>query len=174
MSTVNPSFIIGALPRSGTAWFSTAFNTVCTGLCVHEGLGRYLSSGVPPVCDPRGSERVWGTCGSDALVPGVIPDGYKGAVYWIERDEEACRRSLVKCGVYNEGAWFLQLKWKHEFLSRYKPTIIPYEQLVGGLILVAFNDGCTLDWGKLQLVEEVRIVSRRWPDSVNNNQCEDR
>lgn len=157
---MTPDFVIACLPRSGSTWLSACLNTCSPDiLCIHEGLGR----GVVDVSD---SYRVVGSCGSDGLIQAFLPPDYAGKRYFLYRDEQEVKQSLIKCGVFTEEGWNIQLGLRDAWLSAYNPTILYYDKLVDAAVKVMLDMEAEVDWNKLLLMPELRIVSKRWPDSV--------
>lgn len=157
---MTPHFVISCLPRSGSAWLSTCLNTCSPDiLCVHEGLGR----GIVDVSDKY---RVVGSCGSDSLFGTFLPRDFSGKRYYLHRDEQQVKQSLIKCGVFTEEGWEIQLRMRDYWLSEYCPTILEYDKLVDSAVKVMLDMECEIDWNKLLLMPELRVVSKRWNDSI--------
>lgn len=167
-TTMEPLFYIGCLPRCGSAWLTAAINA-CTPLRAgHEVMGRYPDD--------------WflhfnGGVGSDILVPSIVQRAEENgvfnrlspkAIYYIHRPILEVKESLTKCGVFTPDTFVDQLIWDSDF---YEKRVDPrnrfeYSELYRLVRRLAFDLGVWCDEVKLQEMMSLRVTSRRWNDSI--------
>lgn len=125
MTTKN--FLIGALPRSGTAWIATLLNMHSGVFCYHDLVATATGDSYAKALQKPGFMAV-GDCSSAALAPAF--DDVQARRVFIERDEEACAESLVK--VMGDGAmaaFDASRKAANDWVEKFVPQIISFKGL---------------------------------------------
>lgn len=152
-------FVVGCLARSGSAWLSTALNTICPGLYVeHEGFGKALRDNTPIAFN--------GSVGSDVIIPSIrdtIPDGWKH--YLILRWRGEVEASLRRIGIFNQDAWEASDIFIENYVRRFNPTEIAYESLYEAAIDIARDMGYAvgpIEIAKLKQLANMRITSKTY------------
>lgn len=151
-------FVVGCLPRSGSAWLANVMNMDDRIFCAHEGIGR------PPIIHKN--RWCWlGTIGSDAFM--LKNTDEMTSYFYIERDEEEAARSLAKAGVFSLQRWKNILKARDEWVEDFSPVMLDYNNLdlavseiFGALSQTGFSPE------KLTQARSLRVTSSLYPDSI--------
>jgi hypothetical protein len=164
MSDNRRLFYIGCLPRSGSAWLSSALNA-CTPLTVgHEVLGRYGKDW---------TEMYDGGVGSDIIVPRMreyVPEDVKLMYLW--RHEGEIVESLKKTGTFNQEAWELQKTWDVMYYAVTDPKWDMHGNLRNAVYTVAQYMNVPVNKTKLDEMLLMRVTSKRWNDSIKEEWSE--
>jgi predicted AAA+ superfamily ATPase len=162
---MKPLFYIGCLPRSGSAWLSSALNA-CTPLTVgHEVLGRYGNSW---------TEMYDGGVGSDIIVPCMreyVPEGV--GLFYLCRSKGEILESLKKTGTFNREAWGIQKEWDSiycDIASLHRDLY--YDDLRSAVYTIADYMGVPVNETKLDEMLLMRVTSKRWHDSIEEEWSE--
>ena len=151
-------FVIGCLPRSGSAWLANALNLHPDILCLHEGVGR-------PYTYNKASYSYVGSVKSDAFLLTDYEEGCQ--YYYIDRGETYAAQSLAKAGVFSQERWTDILRVRDAWVGKFNPEFLNYNDLdlavgkiVGGLLYQY-----PVDNTKLALARDLRVTSLLYPDS---------
>jgi hypothetical protein len=166
-------FYIGCLPRSGSAWLSSALNA-CTPLTVgHEVLGRYGNGW---------TEMYDGGVGSDIIVPRMreyVPEGV--GLFSLWRCEDEIKESLKRTGTFDQEAWNIQGLWEWEYfisigrgleLAHRDLRILAYRDLRNAVHTIADYMDVPVNETKLDEMLLMRVTSKRWNDSIKEEWSE--
>jgi hypothetical protein len=162
---MKPLFYIGCLPRSGSAWMSSALNA-CTPLTVgHEVLGRYGYSW---------TEMYDGGVGSDIIVPCMreyVPEGV--GLFYLWRRKVEIVDSLKKTGTFNREAWNIQKEWDSTYYYDFNTNCgLYYDDLRSAVYTIADYMDVPVNETKLDEMLLMRVTSKRWHDSIDEEWSE--
>lgn len=155
------TFCVASLPRSRSAWFTVALNTCTPIRACHEMYGK-AQLGYNYMNDS------WDcSVGSDAIVPSCqtmfLPNAKH---FFLYRNPEECKASLIRAGVFNYDSWVTQTLWADRYIDLYKPIVIGYNGLDGAVIKLASHVGVDVDTTMLKEMLDMRITSKLYKDSV--------
>lgn len=167
----NKKFYVGCLPRSGSAWLSSALNA-CTPLTVgHEVLGRYGKDW---------TDMYDGGVGSDIIVPRMreyVPEG--AGLFYLWRLKGEIAESLKKTGTFSWEAWDIQKEWDSAYYFNVlndddidANCVLYHDDLRSAVHTIADYMGVPVNETKLDEMLLMRVTSKRWNDSIKEEWSE--
>lgn len=150
-------FVIGCLPRSGSAWLANTLNMHPDVFCVHEGIGK-------PPCFDQNRWSLTGSVGSDAFM-NTEYDLDHTILFYLDRSSDASAQSLAKAGVFSLGRWKNIIRARDEWVDKFNPIVLDYDNLDMAVndILCRFEQS-PIPTEKLVQARQMRVVSLLYPD----------
>lgn len=123
-------FVIGALPRSGTAWAAMLLNLHTGVYCFHDLVATAQARTYSEALNKTGLRAV-GDCSSAAVAPAF--DDLKAKRLFLSRDPEECKKSLIAVmGDAAIPAFEAAIKACDDWVAKFEPDIISFEKLFTG------------------------------------------